>query len=66
MIPPNRLNHWISYDFEYALMYFDNALQSASILHIARDLEVLRLFLQLTVGQKKKKKVRLLLSKDLI
>lgn len=46
------LHHLISYDFECVPMYFDNVLRFASILRIAQNLEVLRLFWQLTVEQR--------------
>lgn len=48
MRPQDPLNRPISYDFGYAPTYFDNVLQSASILRTARDLAGLHLFLQLT------------------
>lgn len=53
-------NHSISFGYEYALMYFDNALQFVWILRTVRDLEVLHLFLQLTccgrIGNLRKEK----------
>lgn len=49
-----QLYHLISCGFECAPTYFDNVLQFVWILHIAQDLEVLRLFSQSTIDEKKR------------